>query len=78
MKVYDFAEGLKDLKNHVIRMIGDPTKRIEEDPIRILRALRFKLKLNFTLENTLESAIKTTFISWTILIKIKSTLKLKR
>ena len=58
MKVYDFAEGLKDLKNHVIRMIGDPTKRIEEDPLRILRALRFKLKLNFTLENCLESAIK--------------------
>ncbi|MFA5480777.1 MAG: hypothetical protein WC282_00095 [Bacilli bacterium] len=49
-KVYDFAGGLKDLQEGVIRLIGDPDKRLKEDPLRILRAERFAKKLNFRIE----------------------------
>lgn len=50
LKVYDFCRGLDDLKNKVIRFIGDPVKRVQEDPLRILRAERFAKKLGFTIE----------------------------
>ena len=38
--VIDLVGGIEDLKNNVISMIGDPNRRIEEDPLRILRVLR--------------------------------------
>lgn len=57
LNVYDFTDGLKDLKRRKIKMIGDPNKRIIEDPLRILRALRFKVKLGFDLDETLVDAI---------------------
>lgn len=60
LNVYDFTGGLKDLKNKLIKMIGDPRKRIEEDPLRILRALRFKLKLGFELDENLATVIQET------------------
>lgn len=50
LKVYDFCNGLEDLKNKIIHFIGDPNKRVEEDPLRILRAERFAKKLGFTIE----------------------------
>lgn len=50
MKVIDPSGGLVDLKNKTIRFIGDPETRIKEDPLRILRAERFKEKLNFKIE----------------------------
>ena len=40
-RVIDFYNGKDDLKNHIIRMIGDIDKRIKEDPLRIIRAARF-------------------------------------
>ena len=40
-EIYDPLEGLKDLKNGIVRFIGDPDKRIKEDYLRILRYLRF-------------------------------------
>ncbi len=49
---------LNDLHNKVIRMIGDPLERIQEDPSRIIRALRFKVDLGFTLEEKLAQVIK--------------------
>lgn len=55
--VIDFHDGLKDLENKIIRTVGDPTKRIKEDPTRILRAIRFMLKLDFLLSKDLEDAI---------------------
>ena len=56
LKVIDFVNGQKDLKDKVIRMIGDPNKRFIEDPLRILRVLRFKIDLGFEIEkNTYES-----------------------
>lgn len=49
-KIIDPSSGLEDLKNKVIRFIGDPEKRIKEDPLRILRAKRFAKKLGFEIE----------------------------
>jgi len=49
-KIYDFADGLKDLKEGIIRFIGEPEKRVIEDPLRILRAERFAKKLGFIIE----------------------------
>ncbi|MCC2597399.1 polynucleotide adenylyltransferase PcnB [Pusillimonas sp. MFBS29] len=49
-EVLDYHRGVTDLKNRVVRMIGDPEKRYREDPVRMLRALRFAAKLNGTLD----------------------------
>ena len=49
-KLYDPSNGVEDIKNKTIRFIGDPEKRIEEDPLRILRAKRFAAKLGFEIE----------------------------
>ena len=48
--VYDYTGGLKDLQDRVIRIIGDPETRYREDPVRMLRAVRFAAKLGFDLE----------------------------
>lgn len=47
LEVFDFTNGVADIKNKIIRTIGEPNERFQEDPLRILRALRFKLKLGF-------------------------------
>jgi poly(A) polymerase len=44
--VVDYHHGIKDTKKRVIRMIGDPATRYREDPVRIIRAVRFAAKLN--------------------------------
>ena len=44
--VVDYHNGLKDAKNHTLRMIGDAATRYREDPVRIIRAVRFSAKLN--------------------------------
>src|SRR5690606_2959413 len=49
-EVIDYHRGVADLKNRVVRMIGDPEKRYREDPVRMLRALRFAAKLNGTID----------------------------
>jgi len=48
--IHDYAGGVKDIKRRLIRMIGDPTTRYKEDPVRMLRAVRFAAKLGFTIE----------------------------
>lgn len=57
-EVHDFAGGLEDLKNGIIRFIGDPETRIREDPLRILRAERFKKRLGFRYAPGTGKAIK--------------------
>ncbi|REH39828.1 poly(A) polymerase [Paraperlucidibaca baekdonensis] len=47
--LWDFAQGTADLKQRIIRLIGDPETRYREDPVRMLRAVRFAAKLDFTL-----------------------------
>ncbi len=52
--VVDYHNGFKDVKARVLRMIGDPATRYREDPVRIIRAVRFAAKLSalgFTLES---------------------------
>ena len=49
-RVLDFCSGLKDLKSKQIRMIGNPTERYKEDPVRMLRAIRLSAKLGFSIE----------------------------
>ena len=56
--VLDFHGGLKDLREKKIRFIGNPDVRIQEDPLRILRAERFAKRLGFTLEEETDKAIK--------------------
>jgi poly(A) polymerase len=46
-KYLDYVEGLADIEKKVIRVIGDPMVRFQEDPIRLLRAVRFKNLLKF-------------------------------
>ena len=53
----DYVGGITDLKNKIIRAIGDPTERIREDALRILRAVRFASKYDFDIEEGLKSAI---------------------
>ena len=57
LKVIDFVDGVKDLNNRIIRMVGDPEKRIKEDPLRIARIYRFKLDLGFSIDKELEKVI---------------------
>ena len=56
--VIDFSTGQDDLKKKLIRFIGDPYKRIEEDPLRIARAERFAKTLGFEIEEKTQQAIK--------------------
>lgn len=55
--IIDYTGGFKDIERKHIRMIGDPNIRYQEDPVRILRAIRFSAKLNFTLETETKSCI---------------------
>ena len=55
--VIDFSTGQEDLKKKLIRFIGDPHKRIEEDPLRIARAERFAKTLGFEIEEETLKAI---------------------
>ncbi|MEN7973527.1 MAG: polynucleotide adenylyltransferase PcnB [Verrucomicrobiota bacterium] len=48
--IIDYAGGLKDLENKIIRVIGDPDKRFTEDPVRMVRAARFAGTLGFEIE----------------------------
>jgi poly(A) polymerase len=49
-RVLDYAHGVRDIQNRQIRLIGDPTQRYQEDPVRMLRAVRFAAKLDFDIE----------------------------
>ena len=48
--VFDYHGGMDDMKKRTLRMIGEPSKRYREDPIRMLRAIRFAAKTGFTLD----------------------------
>ncbi|EEJ72143.1 CCA tRNA nucleotidyltransferase [Lactobacillus ultunensis] len=57
-EIVDLFDGLKDLKNHIIRAVGNPEKRFHEDALRMMRAVRFMSQLEFKLEENTEQAIK--------------------
>lgn len=56
-KIYDFHNGINDLNNKIIKTIGDPNIRFKEDPLRMLRCIRFSLSLNFKIDQETEKAI---------------------
>ena len=57
-KIFDPQGGKNDLKINNVKFIGDPQKRIEEDYLRIIRFIRFKIIYNFKMEQTTINAIK--------------------
>lgn len=57
-KVYDFAGGVHDIEQRKIRLIGDPETRYREDPVRMLRAIRFATKLDMTISPETQAPIK--------------------
>ena len=48
--VLDFCNAVDDIKHRNLRLLGDPALRFEEDPVRMLRTLRFAAKLNFSID----------------------------
>jgi len=55
--VYDFAHGVEDVHNKIIRLIGDPETRYREDPVRMLRAVRFATKLDMRISEATQKPI---------------------
>ncbi|MEQ1369566.1 polynucleotide adenylyltransferase PcnB [Acinetobacter schindleri] len=51
--VLDFCNAVDDIKHKTLRLLGDPTLRFEEDPVRMLRTLRFAAKLNFNIDEAI-------------------------
>jgi len=55
--IIDYAGGVEDLQNGVLRLLGDPETRYREDPVRMLRAMRFAAKLGFRIAAETEGPI---------------------
>ncbi|MDD1612716.1 MAG: polynucleotide adenylyltransferase PcnB [Methylococcaceae bacterium] len=55
--VVDYTGGMDDHKSATLRLIGDPSTRFREDPVRMLRAVRFAVKLGFNLDEDCQNAI---------------------
>lgn len=62
--IMDYTGGMDDLKRGVIRTIGDPAVRFTEDPVRMLRAVRFAAMLGFTIEDA----------TWDVLVSHSATI----
>ncbi|MDO5667531.1 MAG: polynucleotide adenylyltransferase PcnB [Alcaligenaceae bacterium] len=58
-EVIDYHNGLQDIRQRVVHIIGDAEARYREDPVRMLRAIRFQAKLNGTLEADTAAPIQT-------------------
>lgn len=56
--VIDHFEGMKDLERKIIRCVGEPKERFDEDALRILRALRFSAQLDFSIDEKTKEAIR--------------------
>jgi poly(A) polymerase len=56
--VIDWVGGMDDIKRKVIRSIGDPAVKFQEDPVRMMRAVKFSSRLGFTIEKTTLAAMK--------------------
>ncbi len=56
--IWDFVDGVSDVKARRLKLIGDPETRYREDPVRMLRAVRFAAKLDFSIEPNTERPIR--------------------
>ena len=57
-EILDFVDGIGDLNSRRLKFIGNPETRVQEDPIRLLRYLRFAAKLDFELDNSIISVLR--------------------
>jgi poly(A) polymerase len=57
-QIFDYVDGKKDLEKKIIRAIGNPGKRFEEDYLRLLRAIRFAARFDFNIEENTWEAVK--------------------
>lgn len=55
--IIDYTEGVRDLDNSVVRIIGEPEKRINRDPVRMMRAIRHSARTGFAIEHMTWKAI---------------------
>src|SRR6267154_1338880 len=55
--ILDYVSGQQDIDAKIVRAIGDPAKRFEEDKLRILRAIRFGSRLGYTIESETWKAV---------------------
>ncbi len=56
--IWDYANGVADVERRRLVLIGDPDMRLREDPVRMLRAVRFAAKLDFTIDEGVVAAIR--------------------
>lgn len=59
-KIYDYVNGIEDIRRGVIRTIGDPYERFREDKLRVVRGIRFAARFNYSIEETTLKAIRET------------------
>lgn len=57
--VLDYVGGYQDLQKGLLRVIGDPVSRFKQDPVRMLRMLKFKARLGFEIEHKAEKSLRT-------------------
>lgn len=72
-KILDFFHGVDDLNKRIIRVVGNPMDKMQEDPLRILRAIRFATILDFTIEEELDKFL----LKWGSLVKDLSLYRVK-
>jgi len=60
-QIIDLANGIDDLNNRTIKMLGNISERLKEDPLRILRAIRFSCVLNFEIDKSLYQEIEKNY-----------------
>ncbi len=58
-EIIDYCDGMSDVYHRVLRSIGDPQVRFREDPIRMLRAIKFAARLNLSFEPSLAAALRS-------------------
>jgi len=56
--IWDYVGGVEDVKRRRLVLIGDPDRRLREDPVRMLRAVRFAAKLDFRIDSAVEQSIR--------------------
>ncbi len=57
--IWDYVGGVEDVRARTLRLIGDPETRYREDPVRMLRAVRFEAKLGFTIHESARAPFET-------------------
>lgn len=63
-EIIDKYHGIEDMKNNIIRMIGNPNERFNEDALRVLRALDFSSRFNFCLDDAIVRSFSIDYVSY--------------